>query len=963
MESRKSVHKLAETIHSFVGLKSHLTSSWVKSVSNIIKSLPYGISYFETRDSSEKRDGDTDISSVILKIKGELATLTAYINQLNTQRSQVLNDLLDLKGNIRVFCRIRPIITGENFGRFRLLSALDSSNVLLKFADNNKSKTYSFDKVFSPDSTQDEVFSEVEPVIKSVLDGYNACIFAFGQTGTGKTFTMEGTQHFPGVVPRAIEALFKQAVDSNRAFLFSFSMMEIYLGNLKDLLVPHPTKPTDCMPPCLSIRTDLKGEVEIENLVAAQVSDLKQAMKLYRLGCRFRSTAPTNSNITSSRSHCLIRLSITCHDAPERRRETNKIWLIDLGGSERVLKTMARGRRLEEGKAINLSLSALGDVIYALQKKKGHVPYRNSKLTQVLKDSLGDDSKTLMLVHISPKEDDLCETICSLNFATRARKIHLGIADSTEERKQKEIAMTNLQQKMKMIEDERQDVRRNIKKLLVELENLSRTAPASNEQLDASNLFIEINHNLERTSNEITDVTAASTLRVPRFMRPTVCSRGKSGINHQTTDDKAKFTARWRRPLFRRAESVSFPVKSTSAYNSDCSTSRTSCLVDLNVESGADKGTRYIEEKSEYDVKKVVFPEQETSPKSSVSGCLVNDEGCGNRKINSCSSTKYLKVDSWLRLHKKEPATSSNTHGNKRVLSIPAPRKKQNCGGQKKDNFEDTKDHYNEITAKNNANHEKLEKCADVKGTGMSIQETVIHNPPTLLEDLVSREDFISRDSRRDLKCALDDIGEIIIHTKSSLDGLSVVENKSGSSSPTNIWCSTFNFNQDDNRVNKLFEMQEKTEGIEYSNYFLADKSKRSQHSLPDLAYRMLDVRREDSGLAISISEQKSYCSHVASEIGMEDVLEEDLDTLDQCSALGPKPSILEMRSQRTLFMDNAHPDEIFTKLVKSKESTRNSGIYHLLKERIQNLWGAALLGLGLQSLGLEHEFFHGLMI
>lgn len=487
--------------------------------------------------------------------------------------------------------------------------------------------------------------------------------------------------------------------------------------------------------------------------------------------------------------------------------------------------------------------------------------------------------------------------------------------------------MMNLQQKVKVIEDERQDVRRNIKKLFVELENLTRTAPSSNEQLDASNLFIEINDNLERMSNKTTDVTAASILQVPRFMRPTVCSKGKSGIDHQTADDKAKFTARWRRPFFRRAESVSFPVKCTSAYNSDCSISRTSCLVDLNVENGAEKGTRYIQDESEYDIKKVVFPEQETSPKSSVPGYLVNDEGYGNTKINNCSSTKYLKVDSWLRLHKKEPTISSNSHGSKRVLAIPAPRKKHTCDGQKKDNFEDMKDHYNKIIKKNDANHEKLEKCVHVKGNGRSIQETVIDKPPTLLED------FVSRDSRHDLKCALDNIGEIVIPTKSSLDGLSVMENKSGTSSPPNIWCSTFNFNQDDNLVNKLFEMQEKTEGIEYSNYLLADNGKWSQHSQSDLAYRMLNAR-EDSGLSISISEQKSYCSQVATAIGMEDGQKEDLDTLDQSSAVGSKPSILEMRSQRTLFMDNANPDEIFTKLVKSKESTRNSGKNKKKKEK-----------------------------
>ncbi|PON88637.1 Kinesin-like protein [Trema orientale] len=380
MESRKSGHKLAETIHSLLGWKSHVTSNWVKSVCDIMKSIPSEAASIAlkptngvTRESTEKTTDE--LRNAISKIEDELVILTGYINQLNIQRRQVLNEYLDMRGNIRVFCRIRPIAVGESFGRLKPVAALDSSKVLLKLAEN-KSKTYSYDKVFHPGSSQDEVFAEVEPVIKSALDGYNACIFAYGQTGTGKSFTMEGTPDSPGVVARAMEAIFKQAVDSNHVFVFNFSMLEIYLGNLKDLLVPQPTKAMDPMPPCLSIQTDPKGGIEIDNLVAIRVTDSNQALKLYRLGCSFRSTASTNSNRTSSRSHCLIRLSITCLNAPERRRETNKIWFVDLGGSERVLKTKASGRRLDEGKAINLSLSALGDVIHALQKKNCHVPYR-----------------------------------------------------------------------------------------------------------------------------------------------------------------------------------------------------------------------------------------------------------------------------------------------------------------------------------------------------------------------------------------------------------------------------------------------------------------------------------------------------------------------------------------------------------------------------------------------------------
>ncbi|KAK7857564.1 kinesin-like protein kin-14t [Quercus suber] len=173
MESKKSVQNLSKTIHSLLGLKARFTSTWVKSVCDIIRNLPPEGPSIELKSANLKTSdssGNKDLDSAISKINDELAALTSNINQLNTQRRQVLDEFLDLK-------------------------ALDSSNVLLRLTDN-KSKSYSFDKVFHPD----EVFSEVEPVIKSALDGYNACIFAYGQTGTGKTFTMVRNILYHGLI-------------------------------------------------------------------------------------------------------------------------------------------------------------------------------------------------------------------------------------------------------------------------------------------------------------------------------------------------------------------------------------------------------------------------------------------------------------------------------------------------------------------------------------------------------------------------------------------------------------------------------------------------------------------------------------------------------------------------------------------------------------------------------------------
>ncbi|XP_050277519.1 kinesin-like protein KIN-14T [Quercus robur] len=965
MESKKSVQKLSNTIHSLLGLKARFTSTWVKSVCDIIRNLPPEGPSIELKSANLKTSdssGNKDLDSAISKINDELAALTSNINQLNTQRRQVLDEFLDLKGNIRVFCRIRPISEGENFGHFRPVVASDSSNVLLRLTDN-KSKSYRFDKVFHPGSSQDEVFSEVEPVIKSALDGYNACIFAYGQTGTGKTFTMEGNPDSPGMVPRAIEALFKQVEDSNHAFLFTFSMLEIYMGNIKDLLVPQPRKAMDPMPPCLSIQTDPKGGIEIDNLVAIQVSDFKQALRLYRLGCQSRSTASTNSNMNSSRSHSLIRISITCFDAPERRRETNKVWFVDLGGSERILKTKAWGRRLEEGKAINLSLSALGDVISALQRKRFHIPYRNSKLTQVLKDSLGKDSKTLMLVHVSPKEEDLCETICSLNFATRARSIHLGSEGSTEERQQKEVAMTNLHQKIKMIEDERRDIKRNIEKLNEKLETLTRAEPTFCQQPDAPDLSIGLAQpNLEVLSNKTRDIPKGPMSQLPRFMRPTISSKIKSGTEHPISEEKPAFRARRRRPLYHRAESVTFPVKGNSEYSSDCSISR-SCVLALNMKSSVDIETEYSQETYECDIKEVVFPEQEISPRNSVnqSAHLSHSEGYGNILKNKNSSTKFLKVDNWLHSHKNETSSSSYSHRSKQVLAIPTPKKNNRPTEQKKEEkVRDEKVHNSSFEKKEIFYHEKLEKQADVERFRGSLLEEGIDKPQTLMEDCLSKE------LRSGSSSPLHTIGgDLMIQTQDLVHGPSIEDNSSakhGSSSPPNMCSYSINLDQDDNGVNLMTMIQTVTGETRCPDNFLPN-SFGCSHLLPsDLDYSIVDPK-EDSDISFYSFELEQHCKQMTTEIGDEDNEKEDVDTSSQSLMKGKSPVLQKLRSQRALFRVHPNPKKPNILFVKSQEYAQNTGICHLLKQKIQIIYASALLGLGFQKLGFEEDFFYGLML
>ncbi|GMN35661.1 hypothetical protein TIFTF001_042262, partial [Ficus carica] len=505
---------------------------------------------------------------------------------------------------------------------------------------------------------------------------------------------------------------------------------------------------------------------------------------------------------------------------------------------------------------------------------------------------------------------------------------------------------------MKRIEDERQDVRRNIKKLNEELECLTGTAPSSNEQLDASHLLTKFNqHNLESTS-KTTEVTTARSSRIPRFMKPTVSSRRKSGADYQRYEERVKVPARRRRVLSQRAESVSFPVKRTSEYSSDCSISRNSCLVYLNVKSNADDETEYSQDTTECDIKNVIVSEQETSSKSSAQqkDSIVNSDRDEKGKKNSSSSTNLLKVDNWLRLHKNEPTISNVSHESKRVLAIPIPEKKRVFKKEKEDNLPNRNDHQYKFTNK------KLEKCAaDVAGFGRSKQDRDIHKLP------ITSNVFINRESSCNSICSVDHFdGETTLCIRDLIDRGFIKENKCGSSFPPEFWCTSLNLNQDSNRVNEIFVLQEEnsrkqgSDGISEDNNAwnlsspsdsMSPDSEQCEISPSKVAHTMLDTR-EDSGSSIS-EEQEVECPQVPTEIGLDNSKNEDTDTADQSSAIELRPGILKMRTQRALFLGNKNPKEPLMASVKSRENTENSGIRHLLIEKVQIFWAGVLLALG----------------
>ncbi|XP_071907268.1 kinesin-like protein KIN-14Q isoform X2 [Coffea arabica] len=344
------------------------------------------------------------------------------------EKKELYNKVLELKGNIRVFCRCRPL-NGEEVASGASMAidfeAAKDGELTVK-SNGLAKKIFKFDAVFSPQAGQVDVFEDTAPFATSVLDGYNVCIFAYGQTGTGKTFTMEGTEEARGVNYRTLEALFHIIDERQSTFWYeiSVSVLEVYNEQIRDLLACDSGLSTKR----LEVKQVGEGMHPVPGLVEAQVNNMKEVWEVLRTGSNGRAVGSTSANEHSSRSHCIHCVMVKGENLLNGECTRSKLWLIDLAGSERIAKTEVQGERLKETQNINKSLSALGDVISALATKSPHIPFRNSKLTHLLQDSLGGDSKTLMFVQISPNENDLSETLCSLNFASRVRGIELGPA-------------------------------------------------------------------------------------------------------------------------------------------------------------------------------------------------------------------------------------------------------------------------------------------------------------------------------------------------------------------------------------------------------------------------------------------------------------------------------------------------------------------------------------------------------
>ncbi|AQK47059.1 Kinesin-like calmodulin-binding protein [Zea mays] len=409
--------KLEDATQSLNVAESNLAvrNAEVDSLQNSLKDLD------ELREFKADVDRKNQQTAEILKRQGaQLVELENLYKQEQVLRKRYYNTIEDMKGKIRVFCRLRPLSDKElSFEEKNIVCSPDEFTIAHPWKDE-KSKQHIYDRVFDANTSQEEIFEDTKYLVQSAVDGYNVCIFAYGQTGSGKTFTIYGSDNNPGLTPRATSELFRVIKRDGNKYSFSLKtyMVELYQDNLVDLLLPRNVKPLK-----LEIKKDSKGVVTVENATVVSISSIEELRAIISRGSERRHTAGTNMNDESSRSHLILSVIIESTNLQTQSYARGKLSFVDLAGSERVKKSGSAGKQLKEAQSINKSLSALADVIGALSSDGQHIPYRNHKLTMLMSDSLGGNAKTLMFVNVSPAESNLEETYNSLMYASRVRCI------------------------------------------------------------------------------------------------------------------------------------------------------------------------------------------------------------------------------------------------------------------------------------------------------------------------------------------------------------------------------------------------------------------------------------------------------------------------------------------------------------------------------------------------------------
>ncbi|EAU37818.1 hypothetical protein ATEG_01061 [Aspergillus terreus NIH2624] len=421
-------------------LRQNLDTASTNSVTleSSIRALKARIEFLES-GREEQSQAFERLNQRMMDALAETDATKDKLRKEETLRRKLHNQVQELKGNIRVFCRVRPSLNNESETDIAQIQYPDQSEDCKEInivgpeertalgTVSRKNSNFSFDRVFGPSTQNAEVFDEISQLVQSALDGYNVCIFCYGQTGSGKTYTMSSLD---GMIPRAVHQIYETATgleEKGWRYTMEGNFVEVYNENLNDLL----GKAEELDKKKHEIRHDMqRGKTIITDVTTVRLDSPEMVESLLKRAAANRSVAATKANERSSRSHSVFILKLIGENSITGERSEGTLNLVDLAGSERLSHSGATGERLKETQSINRSLSCLGDVIAALGQGKegGHIPYRNSKLTYLLQFSLGGNSKTLMFVMVSPLQAHLSETLTSLKFATKVHNTHIGTA-------------------------------------------------------------------------------------------------------------------------------------------------------------------------------------------------------------------------------------------------------------------------------------------------------------------------------------------------------------------------------------------------------------------------------------------------------------------------------------------------------------------------------------------------------
>ncbi|CAD7956770.1 unnamed protein product [Amoebophrya sp. A25] len=407
------------------------------SLANLLKTTE-GFEQVDAEKLDQLREWERQCAAMLTGAK-KIGIKEVEMVDLELRKKKVHNRVEDLKGSIRVFVRVRPFNKKEeDAGDHEAVHRVDAQSLSVEDSradkGSKKMRDFTFDAAHFP-GTQEEIFEDTKDLVQSAFDGYNVTVFAYGQTGAGKTHTMTGKAEDPGVVPRSCKEVFRIIDENSDRFIHTVSlhMIELYCANFTDLLLSGKGKkggPGAVKAPEIKIRREKDGTVTIDGAEEKQLLSATAMENAIASGFGRRAVASTAMNAESSRSHLITVVKLCSVNKETKQKTCGKLLMCDLAGCERIAKSQVTGQGQKEAIEINKSLTALGDVIEALTRAPAGgkntaavIPYRNHLLTQLMQDSLGGSAKTLMFMNCSPASSNVDETMNSLKYAERAKKV------------------------------------------------------------------------------------------------------------------------------------------------------------------------------------------------------------------------------------------------------------------------------------------------------------------------------------------------------------------------------------------------------------------------------------------------------------------------------------------------------------------------------------------------------------